>query len=365
MGRVTLNMIAEEAGVTAAAVSMALRNHPRIGAGTRERIQGIAARMGYQANPYVTALMAHVRQARPVTMHSSLAMIHTFPEKVSWSNNEPSRRLVAGIRERGMQLGFGAEMFWYYEPKITPARLSRILRARGIRGVIFLPWPQHTPKLELDWRWFAAATINCNVSGAGLHAVTEDFFGNVGLAFEELWRRGCRRIGFVCKAYHEPESRHRLVAAYMRLLSLYRPKGAARIEALVLEDWRKEPVLAWHARWRPDAIITLDWDLGRWFPQAGVRVPEELSIVLVNQCPNFPMFSGINPNYELLGAAAVDLIAEQINNNETGLPRSPKEVLVRGSWEEGEQVRPAEGTGNPDTRGHGLRGSRARLRNAV
>jgi LacI family transcriptional regulator len=342
MTRVTLKTIAEAAGVTPAAVSMALRNHPRIGAGTRERIQKIATSMGYQANPYVTALMAHVRQARPLTLHSSLAMIHTFPEKVMWTRNEPSRRLVKGIRERGAQLGFNAEMFWYYEPKTTPARLSRILRARGIRGVIFLPWPQHTPTLELDWRWFAAATINYNVQSPGLHGVAEDFFGNVRMAFEELWCRGCRRIGFVCKEYHEPESRHRLVAAYMRLLSLYREAGAADIEVLALAEWRKEPVFAWYERWRPDAIITLDWDLGRWFPQAGVRVPEQLSVVLVNQCPNFPMFSGINPNYELLGAAAVDLIAEQINNNETGLPKSPKEVLVRGIWEEGTQVRPVK-----------------------
>jgi LacI family transcriptional regulator len=323
MGKVTLQMIAKDAGVSAAAVSMALRNHPRIGVKTRERVQAIAKRLGYQANPYVTALMAHVRQSRPVTLHSSLAMIHTFPEKVMWTKNEPSRRLVRGIRERATQLGFGVEMFWYYEPKITPARLSRILRTRGVSGVIFLPWPQHTPTLELDWKWFAAATINYNVQGPALHGVAEDFFGNVRLAFDELWRRGCRRIGFVCKEYHEPESRYRLVAAYMRLLSLYREAGAADIEVLAL----------------PDAIITLDWDLGRWFPQAGVCVPEKLSIVLVNQCPNFPIFSGIDPNHELLGAAAVDLIAEQINNNETGLPISPKEVLVRGRWAEGTQVR--------------------------
>ena len=339
--KVTLQMIAAEASLSTAAVSMALRHHPRIGAETRKRVHEIARRMGYQANPYVTALMTHIRRARPVTMHSSLAMIHTFPEKVLWTSNEPTRRLINGIRQRAEQLGFDAELFWYYEPGISPARLSRILRSRGIRGVIFLPWPQHTPTLELDWKWFAAATINYNVQEPALHGVAEDFFGNVRQAFVELWRRGCRRIGFVCKAYHEPESRYRLVAAYMRMISLYREAGAADIEVLTLADWRKEPVLAWYERWRPDAIITLDWDLGRWFPQSGMRVPEELSIVLVNQCPRFPMFSGVDPNYEFLGAAAVDLVAEQINNNETGLPVSPKEVLVHGRWAEGTQVRPA------------------------
>jgi LacI family transcriptional regulator len=341
MPRVTLKMIAEEAGVTPAAVSMALRNHSRISAETRAHVQAIAARMGYQANPYITALMSHVRQARPVTLHSSLAVIHTFPKTtLPWMRHEPSRRLVAGIQERGQRLGFGVEMFWYNEPNITPERLSRILKARGIRGLIFLPWPQHTPTLELDWQWFSSATINYNVEAPRLHRVAEDFFGNVRLAYEELWRRGCRRIGFLSKSYHEPESKYRLLASYMRFQSLYREAGAVALEPLVPDDWRKEAVLEWYHRLRPDAIITLDWDLGRWLPEAGVRVPEEVSIALVNQCPNFPLFSGINPNYELLGAAAVDLIVEQINHNETGLPESTKEVLVRGRWEEGTQVRP-------------------------
>lgn len=341
MARVTLKAIAEVAGVTTAAVSMALRNHPRIGEATRGRIQKIAKELGYQANPYVTTLMTHVRKARPVTLHSTLAMLHTFPENVLWSKNEPSRRLVAGIRNRAGQLGFGTEMFWYYEPKITPQRLSRILRARGIRGLIIMPWPQHAPTLELDWPWFASATINYNVQGPRLHGVAEDFFGNVRLAYEEIWRRGCRRIGFVCKAYHELESRHRLLAAYTRLVQLHRDQGAADIEPLLLADWQKAPVLEWYERWKPDAIITLDWDLGRWFPQSGVKVPEELSILLVNQCPNFAIFSGVDPNYELLGAAAVDLVAEQIYHNERGLPVSQKEVLVRGRWQEGTQVRAA------------------------
>ena len=45
----SLGQIAKEAGVSRAAVSMALRNHPRIPPETRERIQEIATRLGWLA----------------------------------------------------------------------------------------------------------------------------------------------------------------------------------------------------------------------------------------------------------------------------------------------------------------------------
>eukprot|EP01035_Chromulina_nebulosa_P029894 gene29894-39673_t len=54
---VTMKSIAAQAGVTQATVSMCLANNPRIPAATRERIQALAKKLGYQPNPYVSTLM--------------------------------------------------------------------------------------------------------------------------------------------------------------------------------------------------------------------------------------------------------------------------------------------------------------------
>jgi len=55
-GRVTLKDLAAELGLSVAAVSMALRNHRKIAAATRERVKAKAAELGYRPDPTLRAL---------------------------------------------------------------------------------------------------------------------------------------------------------------------------------------------------------------------------------------------------------------------------------------------------------------------
>ncbi|MCL5096867.1 MAG: helix-turn-helix domain-containing protein [Candidatus Omnitrophica bacterium] len=49
-----MEIIARAAGGCRSTVSLALRNHPGIPFGTRQRIKAIASRLGYRPNPFVT-----------------------------------------------------------------------------------------------------------------------------------------------------------------------------------------------------------------------------------------------------------------------------------------------------------------------
>ena len=42
--------------------------------------------------------------------------------------------------------------------------------------------------------------------------------------------------------------------------------------------------------------------------------------------------AGIDQNNEQVGAAAVDLVVEQLHGNSYGLPEIPKTVLIEGRW---------------------------------
>ncbi len=57
--RITQKHIAEAAGVSKSAVSLALRNHPSLPRATRERIRRLADRMGYYPDPALSALMGY------------------------------------------------------------------------------------------------------------------------------------------------------------------------------------------------------------------------------------------------------------------------------------------------------------------
>lgn len=51
------NVAPRKAGVSVSAVSLALRNQPRVSEAERERIQAIVPRLGYRRDPEVARLM--------------------------------------------------------------------------------------------------------------------------------------------------------------------------------------------------------------------------------------------------------------------------------------------------------------------
>ena len=54
MQRITLKDIARRTGLSVMGVSMALRNHPRIGEETRKRVRAVADEMGYRRDPMLS-----------------------------------------------------------------------------------------------------------------------------------------------------------------------------------------------------------------------------------------------------------------------------------------------------------------------
>jgi len=128
--------IAKEAGLSQAAVSMALRNHPSIPLATRDRIKEIADRLGYRANALVSALMSQLQTGRDERQISRIAIIDAWPIDVGWKHYALFASQAAGMKARAHALGYRLEEFRLKESEMSPKRLSRILMARGIVGVI-------------------------------------------------------------------------------------------------------------------------------------------------------------------------------------------------------------------------------------
>lgn len=61
---VTMRDVAVRAGVTAATVSLALRDSPEISAQTKARVLAAVQELGYRPNPYVQSLMRTRRRGR-------------------------------------------------------------------------------------------------------------------------------------------------------------------------------------------------------------------------------------------------------------------------------------------------------------
>ena len=76
----TMHQIAERAGVGKATVSLALRDDPRLRPETRQRIQRLAAEMGYRTNPTVANLMAQLRASRSSKYQAAIGLLNASPD---------------------------------------------------------------------------------------------------------------------------------------------------------------------------------------------------------------------------------------------------------------------------------------------
>src|SRR5438045_3468745 len=113
---ITMKSIAEQAGVTQATVSMSLANNPRIPTSTRERIQGIARKLGYHPNPYVSTLMRIRRQGRELKEKPTLALVCAQRAVDGWRDH-PSltiRHMREGALERATLRGYRPQEFWLH-----------------------------------------------------------------------------------------------------------------------------------------------------------------------------------------------------------------------------------------------------------
>jgi LacI family transcriptional regulator len=335
---VTLAEIARQAGVCPATVSLSLRNHASISAATRRRITALAKKLGYRPHPGVSALMSSIRSHRPTNFKPVIAAITTWIGGPA--ERDPTRqRFFAGAVERARELGYTLEEFWLFTPGLTVQRLEGILHARGVHGVLVLPLEK---PIVLPFRWerFAAATIGYTFDQAMLHRAVPAYFENVVVALRELWRRGYRRVGLVNTAALRDRLLRNWLGAFCAWHSESGPAPADAVLQIRSDD--EAQFRAWIKKYNPDAIIFGGTPVYAWVQAMGLSVPRDIGLVAlcVAGTPQRVRLACVTEKPEVVAAAAVDLIVEQLQRNEAGIPPDAKEVLITGQWTEGFSVRP-------------------------
>lgn len=342
--RITMTQIATRAGVTQATVSLCLANHPRISAGTRERVQAIARELGYKPHPYISSLMRARRQGRALKDQPVLALVCAFHEADRWRTHPAAtiRQMREGAIARAAELGYQAQEFWLHRDGMSSDRFSAMLHARGIHGLLLSPLPDGAAPPELDWKLFSAVSLSAPFRHVSLTTVSNDHYFSSARAVEECHRRGYRRPGLIILESHRDRFFGRWEAGFAT--GAARCAGMAALPPLLVKDWTDERALrGWLRREKPDvivspgAVVLLDW-----LQREGRRVPRDIGLVnLACPQPGDPI-SGVHQNGRLLGASAVDLLIGLIERHERGLPVQAKALMIEGQWNEGRTLRGGE-----------------------
>lgn len=337
---VSLKQIAQQAGVSISAVSMALRNHPRISRARRAEIQRIARKLGYRKSIYVSSLMRHIRHARPIKEKETLAVVWVSPVE-DIKQESPLKRMCDGARIRAKELGYRLDLFRYNDPEISPERLNRILISRGIRGVLIVPYGVTHAEVRMDWDHFSVATINYSMPNPPIHRAVAGFFSDTVIVLRKLWNMGYRRIGLISRKERHQFIDSLIMGAYLDFMHEHYEEKMERIPPPVFynssPDWPRD-FFAWYQRVKPDAILTMRWEIAAILRKQGIRIPGDVGMAILNHSNRSVDFAGVDPLSERIGAVGVDLVTDQLENNEFGIPSFPKVITIEGQWINGPSV---------------------------
>jgi DNA-binding LacI/PurR family transcriptional regulator len=337
---IRLQDIADKAGLSKATVSLALRNHSSIPRSTRDRIHGIAREMGYAPNPLVSALMTYQRtsqSSRPT--HLTLAIVMNFSRGASGWRHYLSEDLLASAASRAEQLGYRVEEFWQRDLKLTGAKLSSILYARSIPGVIIAPLPAAHGHLRMEWSKFSAVAIGHSLLRPLLHRVTTNRFSAMRGAIRQLRRMGYKRFGLAMQQNQDSRVDHQWGAAFAWEQEQAMPSERTSLFLVAESDWNERRFARWFKSNRPEVILGYDPHIMSWLKNLGKAVPADVGFVHLWNPDCSGQYAGIYHNPPAIGAAAVDFVVGMIQRNERGLPKTPQTLVLEGFWQDGATVR--------------------------
>ncbi|HEY6169194.1 MAG TPA: LacI family DNA-binding transcriptional regulator [Verrucomicrobiae bacterium] len=340
--RPTLQDVARAAGVSPMTASRALRNAPKVSAEKRERVLQTAAALNYQPDPHISRLMGLVRDRKRTRIRAAMAVLREDVPKDELLNPSYQYVPLEDIRHRAGAFGYHVEEFWLGRDGLTPERVQRILRARGIEAVIVSPQSAQLPCAKIDYSPFAAVAFGCALRQPMLHRCFTDMNLGIQMAAGELHHRGYQRIGVAITRWIDDRSQNgysggmfhfqQELPARQRVPVLLFPHNNLARNFSAFSDWMKAH--------RPDALISFDTHLPAWLKRLGLRVPEDVGFVVHDWSPRMSGCAGLHHRRDHIAAAAVDLVITQLSRHEHGVPAVPRQIMIPPEWVEGPSVRP-------------------------
>lgn len=332
----TIRQIAQEAGVSKSTVSAALRHHPDIAEKTREHVHEVAARLGYKKDERVAELMSYLSNRKKKPSSSPIIWLNDEDTIDAWEQEPWYRGIYYGAKERAEQLGYRLEQLWCQEKGMHPGRIVQILKSRGIRGTLLIRPHGESQLNEINFDFCACAQVLCDPWNQNYHAAVPDSYHNMQIALLKAKELGYKRPALAeqTEIYDDSRGTHR--AAYLDAVE----QGIFQEEIPILHYKVHDPQLGkitadWIQRYHPDVIICHDHKIISGPETAGLRVPEDIGLIHLNLASDVEDWTGIDPKHREIGAASIDLVINQMQNNETSAQSRPYTINVKGEWVDG------------------------------
>ncbi|MBK1859730.1 LacI family DNA-binding transcriptional regulator [Cerasicoccus arenae] len=325
----TIRELAEVAGLSVGAVSYALRGHPSVSDATIERVRALAVEMDYRPDPRLSTLMAQIRRSQSPREREVLGWIWLSSKKIS--EQHFGQMVFAGAQRRAEQLGCSLEPFWLNGAGMTPKRLHKILRTRGISGILLSPEMERN-YMTVDWDWsaFACAIIGMTEWSPVLHRVGHDYYRSVWISMQRMREAGLKQPAFIMSRSIDDRLHHMQLAAFR---TMHPDPSIADSLIQYVDDSEKPELKPWPKDFQPDAILLAMGADDRFYRILRQCFPTVKHYFTLNWGET-GVVPGICTRYDLIAGVAVDLVLAQLHRNERGIPDPATAVLLQGEWRE-------------------------------
>ncbi|MBK1878737.1 LacI family DNA-binding transcriptional regulator [Pelagicoccus mobilis] len=328
-GRVTISDVAQQAGVSKATVSMALRGLPEISEKTRERVGELAKEMGYRADPSLSKIAASRWRNRKAQQGSTLAMIEILSDG---EDAVAEGEMSVNAKSQAESLGYGFEFFAVKSGKQL-STLARSLFHRGIDGVLFSMRGSELADELFPVEKFACVTIGCSGIIEGIDNVDTDARSEIVTSFKRLTESGASRIGLVLSGANEDlENDFVRRGLFEGLMKKHSPSETpAPVLNFAASD--RDDLAAWVAENQLEAVIAYD-----------DRLYDELSdcdvdfVSLATDGRNGEI-CGISRSDERIGVLGIERLDHLVRLGIRGRRAESTRFHVSGTWIEGRSFR--------------------------
>lgn len=327
--------VAKAANVHQTTVSLALNNDPRIAEATRLKIQKIAQEMGYTPDPALSSLVSYRRNNRKARLQESIALIFDIKNPRIFEESDYLPTIKSVTIERANVLGYKVEVFFKDIDFSSNEMLDRVLKTRGIRGVLLGAIYDPETRIELDWNSYSVVKIGENPMDLDIDTVMGNYFYASRTILRKLKEAGYERPAMAGSDTDERNTRNGYSAGFLfGQHKHFSPEN--RIPYYVFE-WKsgqeiQDEIYQWLKEVKPDAFISF-WNN---LVDPVLRLQRETGHVCRFVCAaadqNTFCHGGIRNDYRRVTETAIDLLAAKMRIHQKGLPERSTLTLVESEW---------------------------------
>lgn len=335
--RVVMKDIADKLGLHQSTVSLALRNHPRIPRETCERVQCAARELGYVPDPMLSSLIAYRKEIGRSYGANVIAFVINLNDKSEYEASHVHRRQVEGARLRASELGYKLEVFWFGRDYRDGAALEKVIRARGIRGVILGSLRKYPLQISMDWSSLSVLKIDLYPSELAFDTVVPNQLESIRLAMQHLKQDQPLRIGLAVSDRDEQQNRHLFTAGYY-LGSMELPAvsaipvyifGSKEVPGSLVDK-----VARWASQHQLDVLMS-NWNNLDAATERMERISgKHCRFVSVDADERTMPWGGVCQLHDVIGRVAVDQLVSKMQTFRYGFSEHPATTMIDPVWVE-------------------------------